>query len=264
MHYPPRGWRIPRNRQGEVNFNDVHPDIDAMVDDLASGWSEIEARRRWRNRIRAARHTAMRWHNWQIEQGIIPSGPIRPATGARDGDRGGAGAPSSAHPSAPPLYRSQPPAKAKSPGSKGLPLDRSQPPAKSKGTGGKGLGKGGQSAGKGGKKGAHPGRGEHSRYAGYSEATNGAAPSTKFQASVPEGQAKGAPPKGPPSTPGRTDVSSGPVSAQGYMPESISHFNPAEIEEERRMHPVSITRFSTRFSPGPGLLRNPFVHGYSG
>ena len=140
-----------------------------MVEDLASGWSEVEARRRWRGRIRAARHTAMRWHNLQIRQGIIPSGPIRPATGARDGDLGGAGAHSSASSNAPPLYRSQPPAKAKSPGGKGFPLDRSQTPAKSKGTGGKGRGKGSQSAGEGGKKGAHPGRGEHSRYAGYSE-----------------------------------------------------------------------------------------------
>ena len=135
----------------------------------------------------------MRWHNLQIRQGIIPSGPIRPATGARDGDLGGAGAHSSASSNAPPLYRSQPPAKAKSPGGKGFPLDRSQTPAKSKGTGGKGRGKGGQSAGKGGKKGAHPGRGEHSRYAGYSEATSGAAPFTQFQESVPEGQAKGDP-----------------------------------------------------------------------
>ena len=235
VHYPPRGWRIPRNHQGEVDINEVRPDIDDMADDLASGWSEIEARRRWRDRIRAARHTAKRWHNWQIQQGIIPPGPILPATGARDGDRGGAGAHSSAHPTAPPLYRSRPPSKAKSPGGKGLPLDRSQTPAKSKSSGGKGRGKGGQSAGKGGKKGAHPGRGEHSRYASNSEATSDAAPSTQFQESVPEGQAKGAPPKGPPTTPGRTDVSSGPVSAQGYMPESISHLSPGEIEEERRI-----------------------------
>ena len=141
----------------------------------------------------------------------------------------------SASSNAPPFYRSQPPAKAKSPGGKGFPLDRSQTPAKSKGTGGKGRGKGSQSAGKGGKKGAHPGRGEHSRYAGYSEATSGAALSTQFQDSVPDGQAKGALPKGPPSASGRTDVSSGPVSAQGYMPESISRLSPEAIEEERRI-----------------------------
>ena len=45
VHYPPRGWRIPRNLQGEADVNEVRPDIDDMVDDLASGWSEIEARR---------------------------------------------------------------------------------------------------------------------------------------------------------------------------------------------------------------------------
>ena len=44
------------------------------------------------------------------------------------------------------------------------------------------------------------------------------------------------------------------------MPPTIS------VTEERRspsrtLHPVSITRFPlTRFSPGSGLLRNPFVH----
>ena len=31
--------------------------------------------------------------------------------------------------------------------------------------------------------------------------------------------------------------------------------------DETPLHPVSITRFPlTRFSPGSGLLRNPFVH----
>ena len=141
-----------------------------------------------------------------------------PGTGAGDG-HGGAAAHSAADPNAPPLYRSRPPAKAKGPGGKGLPLDRSQTPAKSKGSGGKGRGKGGQREGKGGRKGAHPGRGEYSRYAGYSEATSGAAPSAQFQESVPEGQAKGAPPEEPPSTTGGADASRRTVSAKGYMPD---------------------------------------------
>ena len=170
--YPPRGWRIPRDRQGEIDLDNVRPDIDDMVEDLANGWTEVAARRRWRDRIRAARHNAMSWHNWQINQGIVPSGPILPGTAGGDGDLGGPGARLPAPADAPPLYRSRPPAKAKGPGGKGVPPDRSQTPVKSKGSGGKGRGRGSQSASKGGKKGAHPGRGEYSRYAGYSEATS--------------------------------------------------------------------------------------------
>ena len=139
---------MPRDPQGEVNLDDMRPDIDDMVEDLASGWSEVEARRRWRDRIRAARHTAMKLHNWQINQGIIPSGPISPETGVRDSDLGGEGTRLSASADAPPLYRSRLPAKAKGPGGKGVPLARSQTPVKSKGTGCKGRGKGSQSASK--------------------------------------------------------------------------------------------------------------------
>ena len=197
VHFPPRGWRIPRDHLGEVNPDAVRPDIDDMEEDLEGGGNETEARRKWRDRIRAARHNAMKLHYWQIDRGIIPPGPILPASGMGDGDRIGRGAHLAVDPQGPPPYRTRPPAKAKGPGGKGLPLDRSQTPAKSKGTGGKGKGKGGQSTGKGGKKGAHPGRGEHSRHVGYSEATSGAAPSTHLQESVPEGQAKGASPQGP-------------------------------------------------------------------
>ena len=235
VHYPPRGWRILRDHLGEVNLDEVRPDIDDMEDDLAGGWTETGARRRWRDRIRAARHVAMKIHNWQIDQGIILPGPTRTPSdwdGGRRSHR--TRSPPGCRPSRAPSLQ-EPPSRQKSPGGKGLPLDRSQTPAKSKGTGGKGKGKGGQSTGKGGKKGAHPGRGEHSRHVGYSEATSGAAPSTQFQESVSEGQAKGASPKGPPSTPGHTDASSGPVSAQGYMPESLRHLSPGEIDAERRI-----------------------------
>ena len=205
-----------------------------MVGDLASGRSEVEALRRWRDRIRAARHNAMKWHKWQINQGIVPPGPIIPGTAGGDSYPGGPGARLPASADAPPLYRSRPPAKAKGLGGKGVPLARSQTPVKSKGSGGKGRGRGNQSASKGGKKGAHPGRGEYSRYASYSEATSDAVPSIQFQDSVPEGQAKGAPPKGPPSASGRTGVPSDPVPAQEHMPESIRRLSPEAIEEERR------------------------------
>ena len=235
VHYPPRGWRIPRNLQGEVDITSVRPDIDDMVDDLASGWTEIVARRRCRDRIRAARHTAMRWHIWQLQQGIIPPGFILPPESAGGDDHGGPAAHPAADPNAPPLYRSRPPAKVKGPGSKGIPFHKSQTPAKTKGSGSKGRGKGGQPEGKGGRKGAHPGRGEYSRYAGYSEATSGAAPSAQFQESVPDGQAKGVPPEEPPSIIGGVDALGGTASAKGYMPTAISQLTPAEIEEERRI-----------------------------
>ena len=120
--------------------------------------------------------------------------------------------------------------------SKGPPLPRSQHTAQAKGTGGKGRGKGGHGEGKGGKKGAHPGRGEYSRYAGYSEAASGAAPSVHFQESVPKGQAKGAPPEEPPSTTGDANESGRTARATTeFIPTAISQLSPAEIEEERRI-----------------------------
>ena len=200
---------------GEIVLDEVRPDIDDM-EDLANGRSEVEALRRWRDRIRAARHNAMKWHNWQIDRGIVPPCPIIPGPGAR--------LPAAAD--APLLYRGRTPAKAKSPGGKGLPLARSQTPGKAKGSGGKGRGMGSQSASKGGKKGAQPGRGEHSRYAGYSDATSDSVPSIQFQDSVPEGQAKGAPPKGPPFASGRTGVPRDPVPTPEYIPESMRGLSP--------------------------------------
>ena len=139
VHYPPRGWRIPRDPHGEVDVTLVRPDVDDMVEDLASGRTELEARRKWRDRIRAARHTAMHWYNWQVEQGIVPPGLVLPKGGAKGVGSEEPAAQPAADPSAPPLYRSQPPAKAK-------------------GQGGKGRGKGGKGEGKGGRKGAHPGQ----------------------------------------------------------------------------------------------------------
>ena len=195
-----------------------------MVEDLANGRSEVEALRRWRDRIRAARHNAMKWHNWQIDRGIVPPGPTMPGPGAR--------LPAAAD--APPLCRGHTPAKAKSPGGKGFPLARSQTPGKAKGSGGKGRGTGGQPAGKGGKKGAHLGRGEHSRYAGYSGATSDSAPSIQFQDSVPAGQAKGAPPKGTPFAAGRTGDPRDPVPIPEYIPESMRGLGPEEFEEAPR------------------------------
>ena len=69
----------------------------------------------------------------------------------------------------------------------------------------------------------------------YSEATSGAALSAQFQESVPEGQAKGAPPEKPPSTTGGADGLGGAVSAMGYMPTAVSQLTPAEVEEDRRI-----------------------------
>ena len=115
-----------------------------MVEDFANGKTELEARRRWRDRIPSARHTAMRWYNWQVEQGIVPPGPLPPEEVAGDGGQ--------AEPAAQPAADSDEP-----------PLYRSRPPAKAKGQGGKGGGKGGKRDGKGSKKGAHPGRVEYSR-----------------------------------------------------------------------------------------------------
>ena len=83
-----------------------------MEEDFANGRTEVGALRRWRGRIRAARHNAMKWHNWQIDRGIVPPGPITPEPGAR--------LPAAAD--APPLYRRRTLAKAKSPGGKRFPL----------------------------------------------------------------------------------------------------------------------------------------------
>ena len=97
------------------------------------------------------------------------------------------------------------------------------------------MAKGGKGEGKGGRKGAHPGRGEYSRYAGYSEATSGAAPSAHFQESVPKGQAKGAPPEElAPTTGEATDSGRTARATTEFIPTAISQLNPAEIEEERR------------------------------
>ena len=227
-----------------------------MVGDLASGRSEVEALRRWRDRIRAARHNAMKRHRWQIDQGIVPPGPIIPGPGAR--------LPASAD--APPLCRSRTPAKAKSPGGKGVPLARSQTPGKSKGSGGKGRGRGSQSASKGGKKGAHPGRGEYSRYAGYSDATSDAVPSIQFQDSAPEGQAKGALPKGPPSASSRSER---PSTHSGVH----SRVNPpaqpggdrrgtASCRSLQRLHgrfPYRITACGTQTSTDSGRRENSYA-----
>ena len=155
--YLRRGWRIPRNSQGEVALDDVRPDIDSTAEDLANGYTEVEALRRLRDRTRAARHNAMKWHTWQVERGIVP-----PEAGAR------LPAATEAHPP----YKGSAPAEAKGPGGKGVPPARSRTPGQAKGSGGKGRGSGSQLAGKGGKKGAHPGRGEYSRYAGYSGAAS--------------------------------------------------------------------------------------------
>ena len=221
--YPPRGWRIPRDQHGEIALDDVRLDIDNMVGDIANGKIETEALRRWRDRIRAARHNARKWYDWQVERGIVPSGPITPEPGA----------PLPAATEAPPLYRGRTTAKAKRPGGKGFPLARSQTPGKAKGLG-KGRGAWGQPAGKGGKKGAHPGRGEHSRYAGYSRATSDSVPSVQFQDSVPAGQAKGAPPKGTPSTAGRTGDPSDNVPIPEYIPDAMRGLSPAAFEAARR------------------------------
>ena len=146
-HYPPRGWRIPRDSHREVDVHRIRPDIDDMVEDLASGRTELEARRKWRDRTRSARRAAMRWYTWQVEQGIVPPGPILLEEGAGGVGPAEPAAQPAADPNEPPLYKSQPPAKAKKQGCKG-------------------RGKGGKGEGKGGRKGAHPGRGEYSRYAG--------------------------------------------------------------------------------------------------
>ena len=217
---PPRGWRIPRDHHGEIALDNVRPDIDDMEEDIANGRTEVEALRRWRDRIRAARHNARKWHNWQVERGIVPPGPINPEPGA----------PLPAATEAPPPYRGRTPAKTKSPGGKGFPLARSPTPGKAKGSGGKGRGAGGQPAGKGGKKGAHPGRGEHSRYAGYPRATNDSVPSILFQDSVPAGQAKGAPPKGTPFAAGRTGDPSDTVPIPEYIPDAMRGLSPEEFE----------------------------------
>ena len=184
--------------------------------------------------------------------GIVPPGFVLPQRGAGGDGPGGPAAQPAVDPNGPPLYRSRPPAKAKVPGGKGPPFYRSQPPAKAKGTGSKGRGKGGQGEGKGGRKGAHPGRGEYSRYAGYSEATSGAAPSAHFQESVPKGQAKGAPPEEPPSTTGDADESGRTAEATTeFIPTAISQLSPAEIEEERRIAEASY-EFLDAF-PAPSL-----------
>ena len=217
--YPRRGWRIPRNSQGEIALDDVRPDIDSTAEDLANGYTEVEALRRLRDRTRAARHNAMKWHTWQVERGIVP-----PEAGAR----------LPAATEAPPPYRGSAPAEAKGPGGKGVPPARSRTPGQAKGSGGKGRGSGSQPAGKGGKKGAHPGRGEYSRYAGYSGAASGSGPSAQFRDSVPAGQAKGAPPKGTPFAAEGTGDLGSPAPAPEYVPSYLSGLNPEELAEARK------------------------------
>ena len=65
--YPSRGWRIPRDPQGEIALDEVRPDIDNTAEDLANGYTEVEALRRLRDRVRAARHNAKKWHTWQVD-----------------------------------------------------------------------------------------------------------------------------------------------------------------------------------------------------
>ena len=206
-----------------------------MVDDFASGWTEIEARRRWRDRFRAARRTAMCWHTWQLQQGIIQPGFILPLESAGATTTGDLLPIRPLIPTCPLFTGVVPPPRPRAQEARGSPFTRAKLSAKTKGSGGKGRGKGGQPEGKGGRKGACLGRGEYSRFAGYSEATSGAAPSAQFQESVPEGQAKGAPPEEPPSNTGGADKWGATASAKGYMPTAISQFTPAEIEEERRI-----------------------------
>ena len=108
------------------------------------------------------------------------------------------------------------------------PLSSRQPPPTSPPKGGKGEGKGGR-------KGAHPGRGEYSRHAGYSEPTSGATPSAHFQESVPQCQAKGVPPEVPAPTPGKATESSRTAgTTPEFIPTALSRLSPAELAEERK------------------------------
>ncbi len=129
VHFPPGDWRVPRDAEGNPDFFQVRPEVDedGFDEDVAGGMTAIEARRRWRDRTRAARKQARDWHQYQIDHGLVEPGPIPPG-------------PESAAALGPPQYRDvgyRPPA----------PLG---PPAGQ--TRGKGGDKGGKGAGKRGKR----------------------------------------------------------------------------------------------------------------
>lgn len=217
--FPRRGWRIPRDGQGAIDLDAVRPDVDGISGDIAAGYPEPVAIQRQRDRARAARHKAVKWYKWQVLRGIVP-----PDEGAQ----------AAATPKGPPSHKGSASAQAQGSSGKGLPLDRSRTPQQSKGTGGKGRGAGSQPAGKGGKKGAHSGRGEHSRYVGYSGTVDISEPSASFRDSVPAGQGKAGPPKGTPFAAEGTGTLSGPVPASEYVPSYLSNLSAEDLAEERK------------------------------
>jgi hypothetical protein len=80
VYFPPAGWRVPRDADGNPEYDRVRPDVDedGFDEDVAGGMTESEARRRWRDRTRAARKQARDWHQYQIDNGLVEPGPLPP------------------------------------------------------------------------------------------------------------------------------------------------------------------------------------------